>query len=168
MAVPRPESRCLHQRELRQCRHAIVQADFLDDLAILEAQHGRAGEKHFPAGGCWRRADEKVAEGGPDMRTAPFPAASNVIPVREKVGDAREIKVRKASVFAGATISSTISRLHILPQKAVNQRPTMALLSLSLDILNSSIGCIDERKAATRPLSQQYPGERSEALRSFG
>src|SRR5258707_3471071 len=36
----------------------------------------------------------------------------------------------------GAANSSTIPRLHFSPQKSVNQRPTMALLSLSLDMID--------------------------------
>src|ERR1700730_6866377 len=36
----------------------------------------------------------------------------------------------------GAASSSTIPRLHVSPQKSVNQRPTMALLALSLDMID--------------------------------
>src|ERR1700704_5848718 len=36
----------------------------------------------------------------------------------------------------GADSSSTMRRLHVSPQKSVNQRPTMALLSLSLDMID--------------------------------
>src|ERR1700722_427146 len=41
------------------------------------------------------------------------------------------------SSMSGAAISSTTPRLHVLPQKSVNQRPTTALLSCSFDILIS-------------------------------
>src|SRR6202035_580647 len=40
------------------------------------------------------------------------------------------------SIF-GAASSSTILRLQVVPQKSVNQRPTIALLSCSLVIVNS-------------------------------
>src|SRR6516225_2187567 len=36
----------------------------------------------------------------------------------------------------GAASSSTTPRLHVLPQKSVNQRPTIALFSLSLDMID--------------------------------
>jgi hypothetical protein len=37
----------LDQSKLRQGRHAIVEADLLDNLAVLELQNGRAGELHL-------------------------------------------------------------------------------------------------------------------------
>src|SRR4029077_18571454 len=43
--------------------------------------------------------------------------------------------------MSGAAISSTMPRLQVLPQKSVNQRPTMALLSSSFDMMNSFGGC---------------------------
>src|SRR6478735_12013837 len=41
--------------------------------------------------------------------------------------------------MSGAASSSTIFRLQVSPQKSVNQRPTIALFSLSFDIANSCI-----------------------------
>src|ERR1700681_2674638 len=38
--------------------------------------------------------------------------------------------------MSGAASSSTMPRLHVSPQKSVNQRPTMALLSLTLDMID--------------------------------
>ena len=37
----------LDQSKLRQGRHAIVEADLLDNLAVLELQDGRTGELHL-------------------------------------------------------------------------------------------------------------------------
>src|SRR5687768_17096997 len=42
------------------------------------------------------------------------------------------------SSMSGAASSSTMAALYSLPQKCVNQRPTMALLSSSLDMMLSS------------------------------
>src|SRR4029077_7431837 len=47
----------LQQTELRERGDAVVQADFLDDLAVLETQHRRSGEAHLEAGGGWQGAD---------------------------------------------------------------------------------------------------------------
>src|SRR5260221_4544770 len=61
-SAARLRSGSLHKTELRQRRHAIVQTDLFNDLAVFEAKHGRAGEAHLPAGRCGRRSDEAVAE----------------------------------------------------------------------------------------------------------
>src|ERR1700692_1145508 len=39
------------------------------------------------------------------------------------------------NIISGAARSSTIFRLQVFPQKSVNQRPTIALLSLSFDMM---------------------------------
>jgi hypothetical protein len=38
--------------------------------------------------------------------------------------------------MSGDASSSTMPRLHFAPQKSVNQRPTMALFSLSFDMID--------------------------------
>src|SRR6266700_3301416 len=44
--------------------------------------------------------------------------------------------------MSGAASSSTIPRSHVLPQNLVNQRPTMALFSSSLDMLHLLFCCV--------------------------
>src|SRR5262245_38895219 len=61
--------------------------------------------------------------------------------------------------MSGAAMSSTTARLHFSPQNSVNQRPTIALLSLSLlmwsplDVSHGdhrSIRCSGDRRTAIR------------------
>src|SRR5678815_4247404 len=66
--------------------------------------------------------------------------------------------------MSGAASSSTMPRLQVLPQKSVNQRPTMALLSSSLDMANSSSVGIDEEMRVASPL-ERYRDESPSALR---
>src|ERR1700738_3206315 len=49
--------------------------------------------------------------------------------------------------MAGAASSSTIPRLQVLPQKSVNHRPTMALLSSSFDTIISPVVCFGLQSA---------------------
>src|SRR6202171_595461 len=42
--------RLLDEPELHQGCDAVIKADFLDDLAVLELQHGRSGELHLATG----------------------------------------------------------------------------------------------------------------------
>src|ERR1700756_118743 len=67
--------------------------------------------------------------------------------------------------MSGAASSSTTSRLHVLPQKSVNQRPTTALLSSSLDMVNSSLTVVERGKRDRLPLSEQYWRQQSAAPR---
>src|SRR5437764_6695385 len=43
--------------------------------------------------------------------------------------------------MSGAASSSTMPRLQVLPQKSVNQRPTVALLSSSFDMMVLLLSC---------------------------
>src|ERR1700756_1801854 len=58
--------------------------------------------------------------------------------------------------MSGAASSSTTSRLQVLPQKSVNQRPTMALLSSSLDMLNSSLTVLEREMHDRLSQFEQY------------
>ena len=69
----------LQDAELGQARDAVIEADFLDDLAVLEAQHRGAGEVHLPAGLCGQRTDEEVTESRPGVGAAAFPLADDVV-----------------------------------------------------------------------------------------
>ena len=42
------------EAQLFQCLDAVVQTYLFDDLAVLEAEHGRTGEMHLPTG-CGRQ-----------------------------------------------------------------------------------------------------------------
>src|SRR3954470_12346101 len=84
-----------HETKLLERGHAIVQADLLCDLAILQAKHGRSGEVHLPAACRRQGSDEKITEGWPGMRPATFPAADHVVALGDEVGSTREAEVRK-------------------------------------------------------------------------
>src|ERR1700709_2581484 len=84
-----------HETKLLERGHAIVQTDLLCDLAILQAQHGRAAEAHLPAGSRWQGSDEKITEGWAGMRSPTFPATDHVVALGDQVGSAREAEVRK-------------------------------------------------------------------------
>src|SRR5471032_1071681 len=67
--------------------------------------------------------------------------------------------------MSGAASSSTMSRLQVLPQKSVNQRPTIALLSSSLDMVNSSMTVVEEERRVRLSLPEPYRRMRSHAPR---
>jgi hypothetical protein len=151
---------CTQDAELLQRSCAIVQPDFLTDLAILQAKHGRSRESHFPAGGRRKGADKKVAEGGAGVRAAAFPAADHIVTLGDEVCHTPKLEVRECrrnsvmNVFtssrprrgacseycnrmSGALSSSTTPGFQGLPQNSLNHRATTALFSCSLDMGNS-------------------------------
>jgi hypothetical protein len=151
---------CTQDAELLQRGCAIVQADFLGDLAILQAKHCRSREPHFPARGRRKGADKKVAEGGAGVRAASFPAADDIVilgmrsatPQNLRSGNARRNSVmnfftssrpRRGACseyckrMSGALSSSTTLGFQGLPQNSLNHRATTALFSCSFDIGNS-------------------------------
>src|ERR1700712_3759501 len=65
--------------QLRKRAHAIVQADFLNDLAIPKLQDSRTGEAHRPPRRRRQAAGQEVAESGTGMRAAAFPPANDVV-----------------------------------------------------------------------------------------
>src|ERR1700675_2935384 len=66
---------------------------------------------------------------------------------------------------SGAASSSTMSRLQVLPQKSVNQRPTIALLSSSLDMVDASLSVVEEEQRDRISLPEQYRRKQSVAPR---
>jgi hypothetical protein len=50
--------------ELLQRGRAVVEANFLGNLAVFDTQHCRSGEPHLPARRRRERADEEVTESG--------------------------------------------------------------------------------------------------------
>src|SRR5262245_23566214 len=99
---------CTQDAELLQRSRAVVQPDFLGDLAILHTQHGRSCEVHFPARGRRKRADQKVAEGGPGVRATPFPAADDIVTLGDEVCRAPKAEVRECPAEFGHEL------LHVL------------------------------------------------------
>jgi len=83
------------QAELLKRSHSIIQADFLCNLAVFDAKHGRSGEAHLPAGRRGERTDQKIAERGPSMRSTAFPTTDHVVALGDEVRRAPEIEIRK-------------------------------------------------------------------------
>ena len=80
---------------MRKRSNAVVETDLLDDLTVLEAQHGRAREAHLAAGSCRKRADQEVAEGRPGMGAATFPSADDIVAFRNQIRRAPEVEIRE-------------------------------------------------------------------------
>jgi hypothetical protein len=135
--------------------YAVIEANFLGDLAVLNPEDRRAGEVHLSAGSRGQRPGQKITECRTGVRAATFPLTDDIVALCNQVGRAPEVEVRERpaevlwnalmssrprrgswseyfSSISGAASSSTMSRLQVLPQKSVNHRPTMALFSSSL------------------------------------
>src|SRR5262249_42646849 len=81
------------QPKLRQGGDPVVQADLLDDLAVLELEDGDAGEVHLPARVRGQAAGEEVLEGRAGVGAAAFPLADDVVALGEELGRAPELQV---------------------------------------------------------------------------
>src|ERR1700736_87643 len=81
--------------ELRQGRNSVIEADFLDDLAVLELKGGRSGELHLATGVGRQRSHQKVAEGRSGVCATPLPTADDIVAFRDQVGGAPEVEVWK-------------------------------------------------------------------------
>jgi len=99
--APRPASCCVDDSELLQGGHAVVQADFLNDLAIFEAEHGRAGEAHYLAGRRRQRSNEEIAECRTCLRAATLPTADYIVPLGDEISSAPEVEIRERFVEIG-------------------------------------------------------------------
>src|SRR3981189_282924 len=89
----RYDSRGADEAELLQGRYPIVKTDFLEDLSVLELQHGRAGECHLAAGVGRKRSRQEVAERLPGMRSAAFPSTDDVVAFRDEIRSAPEVEI---------------------------------------------------------------------------
>src|SRR5258706_1233717 len=89
----RYDSRGADEAELLQGRYPIVTTDFLEDLYVLEFQHGRAGEFHLAAGVGRQRSRQEVAERLPGMRSAAFPSTDDVVAFRDEIRSAPEVEI---------------------------------------------------------------------------
>src|SRR3954462_13163631 len=83
-------SGCAHEAELRQRRHAVVEADLLGDLAVLDAKDRRSGKPHLPAGARRERTLKKVTEGRAAVRATAHPTTDDEVAFRDEVRSARE------------------------------------------------------------------------------
>src|SRR2546426_5131683 len=86
---------CCDESELLEGGHAIIEADFFNDLAIFEPQHGRAGEMHLPACRGRQRSEKKITESRPRVGAATFPTPDHIVALGDQVGSAPEVEVRK-------------------------------------------------------------------------
>src|SRR5262249_56698551 len=91
----------LDQPKLVQRGQAIVEADFLDDLAVDHFQHCGAGEVHLPAGRSGETADQEVIEGRTGMRATTFPLTDDVVALGDKIRRAPEIEIGECGTEIG-------------------------------------------------------------------
>src|ERR1700730_8802847 len=89
----RYDSRGADKAELLQGRYPIVKTDFLEDLSVLEFQHGCAGEFHLAAGVGRQRSHQEVAERLPGMCSAAFPSTDDVVAFRDEIRSAPEVEI---------------------------------------------------------------------------
>ena len=66
------------------------------DPAIVDANHGRAGEAHLAARRRRQRADEEIIEGRPGMCAATDPAADDMVALGDEIGCAAEAEILDA------------------------------------------------------------------------
>src|SRR5436853_7780355 len=76
--------------KLGQRGDAVVEPDFLRDLAALDAKHGRSREVHLPTGCRRQRASEKIAERRACMSAAAFPSTNDIIALGAALGSRPE------------------------------------------------------------------------------
>src|SRR5271170_7696735 len=88
-------SDCRQDTKLLKRGHAIVQANFLGNFAVLDPEHSRPGKPHLPAGRRRKGAGEKVAEGGSGARAAALPTTNHIVPFGDEVGSTPEVEVGK-------------------------------------------------------------------------
>src|SRR5262249_50739158 len=88
-----PGSGGVEQPELGQGGNAVVQADLLDDLAVLELEDGHAGEVHLPARVGGQAAGQEVLEGRTGVGPAALPLPDDIVALGDEVGRAPEFHV---------------------------------------------------------------------------
>jgi hypothetical protein len=71
------------QLQLGQDGNSVVQADFLDDLAILEREDGHAREVHLSACVGGQAAGQEIREGWAGMHAAALPLADDKVSFRD-------------------------------------------------------------------------------------
>lgn len=91
----------LDQTKLLEGGYAVVQSDLLGNLAVFNAEHRRSREVHFPPRRGAKRSDEEIAERWAGVRAAAFPAADDIVALRNEVGCAPEIEIGERFAKAG-------------------------------------------------------------------
>src|SRR5208337_750981 len=88
-----PGSDGTEQRELGQGGDPVIQANLLDDLAVLELEDGDAGEVHRPARVGGQSTGQEVVEGRTGVSTAALPLADDVVSLGDEVSRAPEVEI---------------------------------------------------------------------------
>jgi hypothetical protein len=86
-------SDCAHEAELRQRRHAIVQADLFCDLAVFDTKDCRSGEPHLPARARRERTLKKVTERRAGVCATANSTTDDVVAFRDEIRRARETQI---------------------------------------------------------------------------
>ena len=73
-----------------QRRHAIVQADLLCDLAVLDTKDCRSGEPHLSSRARRERTLKKVTEGRARVRATAHPTTDDVVAFGDEIRRAGE------------------------------------------------------------------------------
>jgi hypothetical protein len=75
--------------------YAVIEANFLGDLAVLNPEDRRAGEVHLSAGSRGQRPGQKITECRTGVRAATFPLTDDIVALCNQVGRAPEVEVRE-------------------------------------------------------------------------
>jgi len=80
-----------NQAKLRQGSDAVVQADFFDDLAVHDFEHGGPRKSHLPPGCSRQRTAQKIAESRASMRASALPATHYIVAFRDEIRGTSEV-----------------------------------------------------------------------------
>src|ERR1700722_17430427 len=104
-------SGCPEQAELGRGSDPIVQADLLDDLAVLELENGRASEVHLPARIRGQASGEKVLERRAGVCATALPLPDDVIAFGDEIGRAPEVQIGEGRAKVGHESLDVIAAL---------------------------------------------------------
>jgi hypothetical protein len=100
--------------ELDQRGHAVVEPDFLDDLAFDNLQDRNSSEMHVVAGCGWQAADQEIVEGRTGVRAASFPLTDYIITFGNQFRRTSEIEIGRGFaeiLHEGLDVRSPSTRL---------------------------------------------------------
>src|SRR5690349_2491804 len=83
----------LNKTQLLQRGNAVVQSNFLKDLAVLQLENCSAGEAHRAPCIRGQRPCQKVRERWPAVRAAAVPAADDVVTFCDEICSAPEVEI---------------------------------------------------------------------------
>src|SRR6267154_3992091 len=75
---------------------AIVEANFLGDLAIFDTEHRCTGETHLAPRSCGQRAHEEITKRRAGVRAATLPTADDNIALGNEIGRAPKLEIRES------------------------------------------------------------------------